>query len=152
MKAILRFAIPLILLGGIVIGSPVEAKKTYFCPKWHSLLREHQLPVEVFDRIMWRESRCRPKVIGWNYKKGKSHKDCKLAPAETYKKCKAVRSYDSGLLQINSSWKTLTSKVCKAKYGDLTVLLKPDCNIRMAAHLYAGGKGLSNWSATSGSK
>jgi hypothetical protein len=120
------------------------------CPQWHDAMRKHGLPVKVFAPIMWRESKCQPKAIGWNYHKGMSHKDCKLSAATTYRKCKAVKSYDIGLMQINSSWKTLTAKVCKAKYGKMLVLQKADCNLRVAAVLYNKGKGMSNWQGTSG--
>lgn len=127
-------------------ASKTEVKR---CPKWEAKLKEYKLPVKEFSYIMWRESRCKAKAIGWNYKKGMSYKDCKLAPAKIYKKCPAVRSYDSGLLQINSSWVTVTSQVCKSKWGDLTVLLKPDCNLAVARYLYKTG-GIDHWKATSG--
>ena len=120
------------------------------CPQWEKMLREYGLPVADFSRIMYRESRCQPNAIGWNYYKGTSYKDCKLSPAATYKKCKAVRSYDSGLLQINSSWKTITATVCKSKFGDLTVLLNAECNLKVASYLFEEGGGISNWKATSG--
>lgn len=119
------------------------------CPKWEKLLKANNLPVKEFSYIMWRESRCQSKVIGWNYKSGTGYWSCKLAPAEQYKKCKAVKSYDSGLMQINSSWKTVTAQVCGSKFGDLTVLLKPKCNISVALHLYNNG-GMNHWKATSG--
>jgi len=119
------------------------------CPKWEKLLKRYKLPVKDFSYIMWRESRCISKAIGWNYRKGMSHKDCKLAPANIYRKCPAVRSYDSGLLQINSSWVTVTAQVCKSKRGDMSVLLKPDCNLAVAKHLYKNG-GMHHWKATSG--
>ena len=121
----------------------------YPCEQWHKLLREHKLPVKVFAPIMWRESKCQPKAIGWNYKEGKSHRDCKLSPAASYKNCRAVKSYDLGLLQINSSWKTLTAQVCKKPFGKMFVLKKPHCNLKVASVLYNDGKGLVNWQATS---
>jgi hypothetical protein len=118
-----------------------------YCPKWEPLFEEQGLPPKLFSYIAWRESRCQPKAIGWNYYKGKSHKDCKISAYHTYKKCGAVRSYDSGLLQINSSWKTLTSQVCLTKLGDLTVLQDPLCNVKVARDLYENSSGrLSNWS------
>ena len=128
------------------------AGKDLPCRQWHALLRKHDLPVPLFSRIMFRESRCQPKAIGWNYKRGKSHRDCKLSPAETYKKCKAISSYDSGLLQINSSWSSVTTSVCHSKRYDLTVLLNPDCNLAVASFLFHQPGGVSNWRATSGSE
>ena len=124
-------------------------KKT--CPQYEKLMKKYGLPVDAFTYIMWRESRCQTKAIGWNYKSGYGPSNCKLSPAATYKKCKAVRSYDSGLLQINSSWKTVTATVCKSKFGDLTVLLNPECNLKVAGYLFEEGGGINNWKATSGS-
>jgi hypothetical protein len=129
------------------VGSGDSTEKS--CPKWEKLLKKYELPVKEFSYIMWRESRCQARVIGWNYRKGLSHRDCKLAPADVYRKCPAVRSYDSGLLQINSSWVTVTAQVCKGKRGDMSVLLKPDCNLAVARHLYKNG-GMHHWKATSG--
>jgi hypothetical protein len=126
-----------------------NGKEIKRCPKWEAMLKKYNLPVKEFSYIMWRESRCQARVIGWNYKKGMSHRDCKLATATVYRKCPAVRSYDSGLLQINSSWVTVTAQVCKSKWGDMTVLLKPKCNLAVAKRLYKDG-GMHHWKATSG--
>lgn len=125
-------------------------KKPLPCPQWHDALRKHGLPVEIFAPIMWRESRCQPKAVGWNYHKNKSHRDCKKSHARTYRKCKAVKSYDIGLLQINSSWKSLTAKTCNYRYGKMLILQRPSCNLKVAAILYDNGRGVSNWRATSG--
>lgn len=136
---------------GSVSAQSVSAEKVEKrCPKWEKALRKYDLPVREFSYIMWRESRCEPKAIGWNYKSGTGHWSCKRAPANIYKKCHAVKSYDSGLLQINSSWKTVTAQVCRSKWGDLTVLLTVDCNLRVASYLYREGGGIGNWAATSG--
>ena len=125
-----------------------EKKVTGRCPKWEKKLREYKLPVKEFSFIMWRESKCVAKAIGWNYHKGMSHKDCKLSHARTYRKCKAVKSYDVGLLQINSSWKTLTAKVCKYEYGKMLILQDPDCNLKVASVLYKQS-GLAPWRGSS---
>jgi hypothetical protein len=135
-----------------VSAAQAQTPNKYPCKKYHADLRRHGLPVKVFAPIMWRESKCQPRAIGWNYHKGMSHRDCKLSPAKTYRKCKAVRSYDVGLLQINSSWKTLTAQVCKKKFGKMFVLRDVDCNLKVASVLYADGKGLVNWQGTSGVK
>ena len=153
-------------LGSVVTSLPVQAKELsdkelkrqislvkqqipkgieYRCPQYHDMIKAEGLPVQIFSYIMWRESRCQPKAIGWNYKKGKSHRNCKLAPAAIYKKCSAVKSYDSGLLQINSSWTTVTQIVCEKRWGDMTVLLKVECNIKVAKYLLYNGGGFSNW-------
>jgi len=120
------------------------------CPQFEKLLKKHKLPVATFSRIMWRESRCQPKAIGWNYKSGYGPSNCKLAPAKIYRKCKAIKSFDSGLLQINSSWTTVVAQTCGTRWGDHSALLDPVCNVKVAAVLYDEGKGLSNWRATSG--
>ena len=121
------------------------------CPQYHAALRKAGLPVEPFSKIMYRESRCVPGAIGWNYQPGMGYKDCRRQPASLYKRCRAVRTYDSGLLQINSSWVSVTAQVCKSRFGDMTVLLQPACNLAVAAHLYKTS-GIGNWRATSGAK
>lgn len=125
----------------------IPSDKTLRCPQFEAAIKAAGLkPVEVFSYIAYRESRCQPKAIGWNYKDGRSHKDCRLAPAQQYKKCKAVDSYDSGLMQINSSWVTVTSEVCNSPKGDLTVLLDVECNLKVAKWIMDNTKGkLSNW-------
>jgi hypothetical protein len=55
-----------------------------------------------------------------------------------------VSSYDSGLLQINSSWVTVTSQVCGTKWGDLRPLRTSSCNLKVAKYLFENG-GLGNW-------
>lgn len=122
-------------------------KKDLPCQQWHKLLRANGLPVEVFGSIMYRESRCQATAVGWNYKKGYDHDNCKLSPAATYRKCKSISSYDIGLLQINSSWKSLTYQTCKTK--EILTLQKPSCNLAVAAVIYNKGLGLGNWRATS---
>lgn len=102
------------------------------------------LPVRVFSYIAWRESRCKAKVIGWNYYKGLSHKNCEKKLTNEYKKCFAISSYDSGLMQINSSWVTVTSQVCKSEWGNLEVLQNKKCNLRVAKHLFDNG-GYAHW-------
>jgi hypothetical protein len=120
------------------------------CPQWHDALRKHGLPVKIFAPIMARESSCEPKAVGWNYYKGKSHRDCKLSHARTYRKCKAVKSYDVGLMQINSSHKTITARICKYEFGKMLILQKPNCNLKVAKYLYENG-GLAHWQGSSGS-
>lgn len=141
--------------GGVVakteVANGVGSTNSLPCKKWHDSLRRHGLPVKLFAPIMWRESKCVAKAVGWNYKPGMSHRDCKLSPAHIYRKCGAVKSYDVGLLQINSSWKTVTAKVCKTKFGKMLVLQDPECNLKVAKYLYENG-GMSHWRGTSGSK
>jgi hypothetical protein len=136
----------------IAVPAPAHSKgiEEAACARWKPLMRKYGLPVKVFLPIAYRESRCQPRVIGWNYKPGKGPEDCKLAPAAVYRRCRAVSSFDSGLFQINSSWVTVTAEVCGSRRGDLSVLLEPTCNTRVAARLYDEGRGLSNWAYSSG--
>ena len=124
----------------------LPADKTKRCPRFEKKIREAGLPVDIFSYVAWRESRCEPKAIGWNYKAGLSHLNCRRSPAATYKKCPAVSSYDSGLVQINSSWVTVTAQVCDSPRGDMTVLLDPTCNLKVAKHLMENtSRPLGNW-------
>jgi hypothetical protein len=102
------------------------------------------LPVRAFSYLAWRESRCKAKVIGWNYYKGMSYQDCMTSRQHDYKNCYAVRSYDSGLMQINSSWVTVTSQVCKSEWGNLDVLRNKKCNLSVAKYLFNNG-GYIHW-------
>ena len=116
------------------------------------MLRNHGLPVKEFSFIMWRESKCQTLAVGWNYKSGYSHRNCRLSPAETYKNCRAVRSYDTGLLQINSTWRTITAQVCNRPERQVIKSLKnPECNLKVAKYLYENG-GMHHWRGTSGKK
>ena len=115
-------------------GIPSDPKKR--CPKFEAAFRKYGLkPVATFSYIAWRESRCRPKAINIIYdSRGKIkwslNKD---------------GTFDSGILQINSSWKTVTRNVCG---GTIDRLLTLDCNLRVARYLYQHG-GLAHWGATS---
>jgi len=133
---------------GRVSAQSVSVDKS--CPKYEPLLKQYGLPVKDFSYIMWRESRCEPKAVGWNYKRGMSHRDCRLSPAVTYRHCSAVRSYDSGLLQVNSTWKTVTAQVCNRPARQIIrSLTDPVCNIKVAKYLYDNG-GMHHWKGTSG--
>lgn len=128
-------------------AAPVQTNKDLPCQEWHSLLRKNHLPVKVFAPIMFRESRCLANAVGWNYQQGFSHSDCVMSPAKTYRKCKRIRSYDVGLLQINSDWRSLTYRICNTK--EILTLRNPACNLAVASVLYDKGSGLGNWRATS---
>jgi len=130
------------------VGSGDSTEKS--CPKWEKLLKKYKLPVKEFSYIMWRESRCQTMAIGWNYKKGYGPSNCRLDVAKVYKNCHAVRSYDIGLLQVNSSWKTVTAKVCNRPIRQIIKsLTNPECNVKVARYLYDNG-GMHHWKATSG--
>lgn len=107
------------------------------CPRWEPYFKKYGLPPKKFSYISWRESRCRIKAINAKW-------DDKGNIVWTLNK---NGSYDSGLLQINSSWKTVTKNICG---GGIELLLTLDCNLRVAKYLYDNG-GLGHWKATSGS-
>jgi hypothetical protein len=149
LKRILILTTVLITLSNPAV-SHADSTKTKSCPQYEAMLRKHGLPVKQFSYLMWRESRCQPKAIGWNYKPGKGPKDCVISPAETYRLCKAIRSYDIGLLQNNSGWRTVTSQVCNRPYRQLIKsLTDPSCNLKVAKYLYDNG-GLAHWKGSSG--
>ena len=108
------------------------------CPKWEPLFKEYGLePVDVFSYIAWRESGCNPKAQNAIWKNGKM----------TYALNKDG-SYDTGLLQINSSWKTVTQKVCGEDATDdhMEGLKDPACNLSVAKYIMDNSKGkLANW-------
>jgi hypothetical protein len=145
----------LVVAASIIVGAniPAAADATYEwkCDKYKTAIRKAfpRKHWRQMDAICWRESKSEPRAIGWNYHAGKSHKDCKLTHAKKYRKCPAVKSYDVGLFQINSSWKTVTARICRAKFGNMLVLQRPSCNVKVAAYLYRNG-GLTHWKGTSG--
>jgi len=100
----------------------VPKDPTQRCPQWEAKFREYGLPVIAFSYISFRESRCNPHA--WNRYKN------------------ANGSQDLGLVQINSSWKTVTKNICGT---DITGLFNVDCNLSVARYLYDNG-GLRHWS------
>lgn len=92
------------------------------CPQWESELRERGFPVKLFSYIMWRESRCNPKAHNTTLNRDKSQ--------------------DLGLLQVNSTWKTVTRNICGT---NINGLFNPDCNLKVAKYLYDNG-GAGHWS------
>lgn len=100
------------------------------CPQWEPMFRKHGLPAKTFSKIAWRESRCNPKSVS------------------------AVRSStgrpDVGLLQIQGSWVTVTSQICRVPRKQVVrALTDVSCNLRVARYLYDNG-GLGHWRVTSG--
>jgi len=125
-KLILAIAITFFALP---IGSAEAQSKS--CPKWEPAIKAAGLPVKEFSYIAWRESRCRIKAINaiWNEK------------GEMIYHLNKNKSYDSGLLQINSGHREMVRRVCG---GNLSLLLTLDCNLAAAKHLY-DAHGLSPW-------
>ena len=126
--------------------SPTEATNLP-CPQYHKLMRQNGLPLKEMAWIMHRESKCVARAVGWNYYPGKDHTDCRSGEFKKHRRCKAVKSYDLGLMQINyATWDDLTTKLCGKKS---TTLLRPSCNLKVAGEIYrqygsAPWKGNSN--------
>jgi hypothetical protein len=134
----------------ITVVSPVEASKPWLCPKYTQDIRQTfpRKDWRTMDRIMHRESKCLNRAVGWNHYAGMSHRDCKDSGRfHQRKRCKAVRSWDVGLFQVNSSWYTITTQLC-GKNTRSEILMKSDCNFRVAKWLYQNG-GLAHWQGTS---
>ncbi len=111
---------------GKVSSQSVSTVKS--CPQWESQLKAHGLiPVKKFSYIMWRESRCQEKIVSKPNRNG---------------------TRDYGLLQINSSWRTVTRNVCGGT--DMNILLNSKCNLKVARYLFNNG-GIRHWKSTSGS-
>ena len=126
-----RITISIIALSLLATPPVAEAKQSHTCPQYEAQLRKHGLPVKQFSYIMWRESRCNPKAVSSQNGDG---------------------SYDYGALQVNSTWRTVTARVCHRPARQVKKsLLKLDCNLRVARYLYENG-GLGHWRITSGTK
>lgn len=114
----------------VSVKLPTTRKNEKSCPQFEDKFREYQLPVKAFSFIAYRESRCNSKAINAIWENGKI--------VWTLNK---NGTYDSGLLQINSSWKTLTKDICGTSLEGLLTL---DCNLSVAKYLYENG-GLRHW-------
>jgi hypothetical protein len=126
-------------------GPRFPSDKTLRCPKWEAKFREYGLPVEVFSYIAYRESKCNPKAVNarWNSK------------GQLTYTLNNNGTWDSGLVQINSSWVSAVREVCKVDTGsfrrDLEALLKVDCNLKVAKWIMENSSGkLRNWSIYGG--
>lgn len=100
------------------------------CEKFERKMAEYGLPVMWFTYIAYRESRCRVGAVNARWKNGKI--------VWTLNK---NGTFDSGLFQINSGWRTLTRQTCG---GGLEDLMTVDCNMKMAKVLLDNG-GLRHW-------
>jgi hypothetical protein len=105
-----------------ILPAGVPKDKLKRCPQWEPKFAEYGLPVKAFSYISWRESRC--SVSAWNRTLNKN------------------KTHDLGLLQVNSSWRTVTRNICGT---DITGLFNVDCNLSVAKYLYDNG-GLGHWS------
>jgi len=116
-----------------VMDSRVPNDESKRCPQWESKFKEYGLPVDVFSYIAWRESGCNPKAINAKF-------DANGNVIWTLNKDGSI---DRGLVQINSSWKTVTKNVCGTS---LNGLLNIDCNLKVAKYIMDNSEGkLLNW-------
>jgi len=110
------------------------------CPQFEPIFKAYGLtPVKTWSYIAWRESRCRPGAQNATWDKNGN---------VTYMLNKNG-TYDTGLLQINSSWRTVTINVCgkDAVENRMQGLKDLDCNLRVARYIMENSSGgLSNWS------
>lgn len=148
-----RILTPLIIIATLIPATPALAtqkpSEPFKCPKAMKIALKvgfKKRDLKTLDRIVYRESKCVSKAVGWNYHKPLTHKDCKLQPWKQYRKCKAVKSADFGLTQINDrSWlKYLIEKNIITKVDDL---LNPTTNMKAAKALYdySLSKGYHAW-------
>jgi hypothetical protein len=116
---------------------PADPEKR--CPGLEPVFEAYGLyPVATWSYIAWRESGCRPKAQNATWD---------AAGNMTYALNKD-KSYDTGLLQINSGWYSAVKKVCGENAVDnrMQGLKTVHCNLMMARYImeYSAG-GLSNW-------
>jgi hypothetical protein len=128
-----------------VIVSPYDARFDYprdpkkRCPAWEPLLYEAGLfPLDVFSYIAWRESGCNPTAQNAKWD----------ANGNMTYHLNRDKSYDTGLLQVNSSWYSVTKLVCgdDAVSNRMQGLKDPICNVNVARYIMDNSKGkLGNW-------
>lgn len=148
-----RILTPLILATILIPTSPASASKTpadgFKCPAaMRTALKAgfSRKDLPTLDRIVYRESKCQPSAVGWNYRKGMDHTDCRRRPWPEYRRCDAVWSADFGYSQINDvSWVTYLrgKKIIKSSAD----LLDPLTNLIAAKALYdySVSKGYHAW-------
>lgn len=123
---------------------PLDKSKR--CINYEDELRAYKLPVDIFSYVAWRESKCNPKAVGWNYRTGMSRLDCKNRSFDIYlHTCKALSSFDSGLLQVNSSWYSATKTICRGTPQE-GALFSLDCNLKVSRYIITHtSRPMSNW-------
>lgn len=111
----------------------ISTDPTFSCPKYENLFRKYGLPPKVFSYIAYRESRCNTNAVNARWKDGK-----------LIWTLNNNKTYDSGLLQINSSW----IGTLKREFGySSSDLFKADVNARFASWILNNTSGrLRNWS------
>lgn len=120
-------------------GWNIPSDKDKRCPMWEQLFEDVGLePVEVFSYVAWRESHCNPAAQNAKWDKNGNM---------TYALNKD-KSYDTGLLQINSSWRSRVAEVCgeDAIENRMSGLKDIHCNVKFAKWIMDNSEGkLGNW-------
>ena len=104
----------------------------FYCSQFEPVFKKYALPAKVFSYIAWRESRCNPGAVNATWENG-----------ELVWTLNKNGTYDSGLLQINSSW----FKTLRETFGyQPTDLFKPAVNALFASWiLHFSSNRLKNW-------
>ena len=106
--------------------------KQFYCPEYEDTFKKYALPHKIFSYIAWRESRCNPGAVNAKWENG-----------ELVWTLNSNGSYDSGLLQINSSWFKTLRETLGFSPNDL---FKPNVNALFASWIlhFSSGR-LKNW-------
>ena len=115
-----------------VLKVKLPVDKQFYCPQFEDTFKKYVLPHKVFSYIAWRESRCNPGAVNAKWENG-----------ELVWTLNSNGSYDSGLLQINSSW----FKTLREQFGYTPDdLFKPAVNALFASWiLHFSSARLKNW-------
>jgi len=115
-----------------VLRAKLPVGEQFYCPEYETTFKKYALPAKVFSYIAWRESRCNPGAVNAKWENG-----------QIVWTLNSNGSYDSGLLQINSSW----FKTLREQFGyNPNDLFNPKVNALFASWIlhFSSGR-LSNW-------
>ena len=115
-----------------VLKAKLPIGDQFYCPQYEPTFKQYAMPPKVFSYIAWRESRCNPGAVNAKWENG-----------QLVWTLNSNGSYDSGLLQINSSW----FKTLREQFGySPEDLMNPKVNALFASWIlhFSSGR-LSNW-------
>lgn len=119
--------------GRTVYNVKLPVGEEFYCPQFEKLFKKYALPPKVFSYIAWRESRCNPGAVNAKWKNGK-----------IVWTLNSNGTYDSGLLQVNSSWFRTAKREFGYSSADLFIAEK---NTKFASWIFHFSTGrLRNWS------
>jgi len=130
-RQIRHIAVAVLTILAVLSPTTAHAKKQDRCSGFDKAFAYYGLPIKPFSFIAYRESRCNVDAVNARWD----------ANGNIVWTLNRNGTYDSGLLQINSSWKSVTRKVCG---GGIELLRTLDCNLKVAKYLYDNG-GLGHW-------